>query len=381
MRLLHVSAYYAPAFVYGGPPRSIHGLCRALCNVGADLRVFTTDANGRGRLPKDVTSPGEYDDVPVTYFPRSYPRQPIGSAELVESLRATLRSVDVLHIHGLWNRVVWAAAREARRAGVPYVLSPRGMLQAGSLAHHRWRKRAAYALIEHRTIGGAALLHSTSDDETVGIASWINGQRIVTIPNGVNASRPRPAVDQASLGAPSNVPIILFIGRLHPIKRLDLLIDAFVLLKERRPDAQLVVAGPDEYDLRPALVARAGRYADAIQWTGAVDEDARDGLLHHATALVLCSDSESFGMTVPEAMSAGLPVVVTTTCGWSDVAQHGAGLRVEQGAEPIAGALLSLLESPDSARAMGARGRALVADKYQWDVIARTFLQEYATLS
>src|SRR5688572_12303617 len=133
MRILHVAAYYAPAFVYGGPPRSIHGLCHALHTQGVDIEVFTTDANGAAALPQHVTDARCYDGVPVRYFARTWPTVPIGSRALTGALREALQTTDLLHIHGLWNRVVWAAAREARRAGVPYVLSPRGMLEDAAL--------------------------------------------------------------------------------------------------------------------------------------------------------------------------------------------------------------------------------------------------------
>src|SRR5262245_37665946 len=142
-RILHVCAYYAPAWIYGGPPRTIHGLCAALRRLGADLEVLTTDANGDGSLSSLVTAGESSEGVPVRYFRRSWPRRPIGSRGLTAALRAALVRTDVLHIHGLWNRIVWAAAREARKAGVPYVLSPRGMLEDPAMAHHAWRKRAA----------------------------------------------------------------------------------------------------------------------------------------------------------------------------------------------------------------------------------------------
>ena len=136
MRVLHVAAYYAPAYVYGGPPRSVHALCRALGCEGVDVQVFTTDANGAEALPTQVTGHTAFEDVPVRYFPRSFPLSPIGSRLLGAALRREVGGYDIVHVHGLWNRVVWAAAREASRAGVPYVLSPRGMLEPAARAHH-----------------------------------------------------------------------------------------------------------------------------------------------------------------------------------------------------------------------------------------------------
>jgi glycosyltransferase involved in cell wall biosynthesis len=371
VRVLHVCAYYAPAFAYGGPPRSVHGLCRALRRHGVDARVVTTDANGDGVLPSALTSAGEFEGVPVTYFPRTWPSEPIGSTLLTRALRSAVRRFDLVHIHGLWNRVVWAAAREAARAGVPYVLSPRGMLEDAALAHRRWRKRLAYAAIERHTIDGAALLHATSDREEATLRASRPESGVVRIPNGVDV----PVLAAGAAG--ERPPTIAFVGRLHAIKRLDLLLDAFDRVVRLRPDARLVVAGPDEQGLQDALSRRHPEHRASIEWLGEVDGGARDALLARARALVLCSDSESFGMSVVEAMAAATPVVVTTTCGWADLPAHGAGVRVEQSPDAIASALVRLLDEGALASSLGRRGRAWVEESFTCDAVAAAFDAAY----
>lgn len=369
MKVLHLSAYYAPAFVYGGPPRTIHSLCRALCHHGVDVQVFTTDANGAATLPNEVTGCSTFEDVRVRYFPRSFPRSPIGSRELGAALRRNVRSYDLVHIHGLWNRVVWVAAREASRAGVPYVLSPRGMLERAALVHHRWRKQLAWAMADARVVHAAGLLHATSEAERETLVALGTAAPVAFIPNGVDIGPPPRRMPAT--------PLVVFVGRLHPIKRLDLLIDAFGTVRERRPDATLAIAGPDESACRDALIARAGRHANAVTWVGAIGEAQRRDLFARASVLVMCSDSESFGMSVLEAMAAAVPVVVTRTCPWSDVERYDTGYWVEQNAAAIADALVRILDNPDRARAMGERGRALVERSYQWDAIAHAFAAQY----
>lgn len=372
MRILHVSAYYAPAFVYGGPPRSIHGLCRALAARGVSVEVLTTDANGGRALPSGVVARRAYENVPVSYFPRTWPAEPIGSHALVAAFRHALATADLVHIHGLWNRVVWAAAREARRAGVPYVLSPRGMLEDAALAHRRLRKRIAWALIERGTIDGASLLHATSEREHDTLRSLRPGADLALVPNGVEIPDQAPAM--------SRRPVIAFVGRIHPIKRLDLLVDAFASLRAAGRPVELVVAGPDEAGLRDALTARASHAATAIRWLGPVDVVRKQALLAEASALVLCSDAESFGLSAAEAMAAGVPVVVTRTCPWADVERYGTGFWVDQRVDAIAAALSRLLDQPQAARAMGARGHALMEQKYRWDVIAADMERHYLRL-
>ena len=376
MRVLHVTAYYAPAFVYGGPPRSIHGLCRALHDAGVDVQVFTTDANGDEALPRDVTQKESYEGVAVRYFTRTWPASPLGSRPLGAALRQALLTTDLLHIHGLWNRVVWTAAREARRAGVPYVLSPRGMLEGAALTHRSIRKRVAWTLVERATIDGAAFLHATSEREQETLRALRPDADIALVPNGVDLP---PAVRHT---VERYEPVIAFIGRLHPIKRLDLLIDAFAMLHAaHHSKARLVIAGPDEAGLRDALTARAGAAAPAIAWRGPIDADQKAALLAKASALVLCSDSESFGLSAAEAMAAGVPVVVTRTCPWEDVERERAGFWVAHDPSSIAAALATLLDDPDAAHAMGARGRALIERKYRWPSVAAALVGHYAQVT
>jgi phosphatidylinositol alpha-1,6-mannosyltransferase len=118
-----------------------------------------------------------------------------------------------------------------------------------------------------------------------------------------------------------------------------------------------------------------------VHWTGQLDEAEKWSLLVDADALVMCSDSESFGMSVVEAMAARLPVVVTRSCPWQAVETAGAGLWVPQRAEAIADALLEVLDHPAQAREMGERGGELVRARYGWDGVARAMAEQYQSVA
>src|SRR5207237_8283496 len=126
--VLHVSPYFAPAFASGGPPRSILGLCQGLQAHGVDVRVMTTTAGGAEELPAAASEPRAYEGVPAWYFPLAEPRRLWNAPALRRALARELTAYDLVHIHGLWHLPGWDAARLARRRGVPYVVSPRGML-------------------------------------------------------------------------------------------------------------------------------------------------------------------------------------------------------------------------------------------------------------
>jgi len=185
------------------------------------------------------------------------------------------------------------------------VISPRGMLDPGSITQRGWRKRTAYRLIERRGLLDAAFLHATSQAEARAVRAWAPGAPVVTLPNGVEA----PSVPAAAgseirrrLGVPDGAPLVTFLGRIHPIKRLDLLAQAFDRVLAVRPDTRLVIAGPDERGHRGEMEPRFA--APRVHWAGELGETDKWALLSASSLLVLCSDSESFGLSAAEAMAA-----------------------------------------------------------------------------
>ena len=384
LRVLHVTPYFAPAFRYGGPPRSILGLCRALGRAGVETEVLTTTADGPVDLPASPLEGDRYGEVAVRYLPRAFPRRLFGARGLGTALEAALARADLVHIHGLWTITGWTAARHARRAGVPVVISPRGMLDPGSLAQHGWRKRFAYALVERRNLRGAAFLHATSEAEARALRARAPGAPVAVIPNGVEAPdrlAMTPGAMRRQLGIPARAPLVAFLGRIHRIKRLDLLAAAFDRIRAARPDAHLVIAGPDEGNERRRLEPLYAAAGDAVHWVGEVGDDAKWALLAGASLLVLCSDSESFGLSAVEALAAGTPVIATRSCPWAAIEETGAGLWVEQSPAALAEAALAVIEDQVRRREMGERARGLARERYSWDSAARAMAERYRAVA
>jgi len=377
MRVLHVTPYFAPAFRYGGPPRSLLGLCRALGDAGVDVEVFTTTANGTDPLP---AAPGgtAYDGVPVRYFPLAWPKRYWRGAGLRSALMKSAAQADLVHIHGVWNITGWSGVACARAAGVPYVISPRGMLQPAALQRHRAMKSFAYWSVERANLRSAALLHATSPLEANELTMY--GPPVVQIANGV---APRDvsaaAIDRLRERArlqPGDA-IVTFLGRLHPIKRLDFLAEAFAIVRRSHPNARLVIAGPDEGGHRARVEPLFAPVAAETRWLGEVDAETTWALLTSSRALVQCSDSESFGMSVAEALTAAVPVVVTRRSGWAEVEHTGCGFSVAHEPVAIADGLLRILDEPAQAAAMGVRGQAWARRMFAWDSIGRAMRDAY----
>jgi glycosyltransferase involved in cell wall biosynthesis len=382
LRVLHVTPYFPPASPYGGPPASVLGLCQGLQRAGVDVEVITTTANGVNTLPPSPSEGDVYDGVPVHYARRAFPRRFFG-ARVRGPLTRALARADVCHIHGVWNVPEWWASHLARAAGVPYVVSPRGMLQPEAMKRGRARKALAWALLDARNVKGAALLHATSEQEAAALRALNLNVPIAVVPNGVDLSGARGASPgfRTRLGIPQDAFLVLFLGRMHRIKRLDLIADAFAAASSTCPGMHLVLAGPDEHNLIPDLLRRLSGAGGAVHVTGAIHGADKWALVKDADVMVQCSDSESFGLSVIESLAAGVPAIVTRTCPWSEIETYGCGFWVEQTALAIAAAIATLAGDPARRAAMGERASVFARDRYSWDAIAPQMARLYAELT
>jgi glycosyltransferase involved in cell wall biosynthesis len=208
---------------------------------------------------------------------------------------------------------------------------------------------------------------------------------VAEIPNAIDSAssviglEDRRAVRQR-VGLRDDQPFVMFLGRLHPIKRLDLVARAFALVSAERPDLRLVIAGDGDPRVRAQAEAELGEARDRALWLGAVSDGDRDALLSEAATLVLSSDSENFGMSVAEALSSGVAPVVAQTCPWEVLETERAGFWVPQTADAIADAIKRVVASPDLRREMGERGRRLAAQRFGAAAIGARWAVEYADI-
>jgi glycosyltransferase involved in cell wall biosynthesis len=383
MRVLHVAPYFAPAFCYGGPPRTILGLCQAERRLGIDVTVFTTTASGRESLPPSVDHPAEYEGIPVFRFPLGFAGRFFRAPKLAKAITEHARDFDLVHIHCLWNFTEWSAASACRAAGIPYVISTRGMLLGAARRHRAWRKRIVYPIVESRVLQRAKFLHVTSAEEVNAIAGLGVGRKVLELPNGVDVpgdlSKCRGQFRKRyNIGADS--PIVAWIGRIHAIKRLDLLALAFAKAKSVVPQIKLILAGPDERGYRAHVAPLFAASGDAVIWTGELDSAEMLNLLADANLLVSCSSVESFGMSIVEAMAAAVPAVVTQTCPWPQIERENLGHWVQHDADSIAKGILDLVTDLPRAREMGERARHFVMENYAWDFVARNMIAAYESV-
>ncbi len=365
MKILHVVPTYFPARRYGGPIVAVHGLCRALVARGHEVHVFTTNVDGDRTLDVPTGTPVDLDGVKVHYFASPY-RRLYWSPEMRRSLETEVRTCEIVHIHAVYLGPGVAAARAAGRAGVPYVISPRGMLVPELI---RRKSRAVKTLwlrfAERRGFANAAAIHFTSPlerDEAARVNVPLPNP--IVIPNGIEVEpRPDVARDEKTL---------LFLGRVNWKKGVDRVIDALPQL----PGVRFLIAGNDEEGLTPQLLALAERRGvrDRVEFVGPVYGAAKNELLAKATLFVLTSTSENFGNAVLEALSMETPVVLSEGVGLADeVVRANAGVLGLDGVAALLG---------DRARReqMGKNGRALVESRFAWPRVAQEMENAYCSI-
>lgn len=373
MRVLHVVPTYLPAIRYGGPIAAVHGLCRALAARGHRVEVFATSIDGPRNSPVPHRLPVMIDGVAVRYF-RSWALRRLSWAPgLARALRREIEGADIVHLHSVFLWPTWAAARVAAGAGVPYVLSPRGMLAPSLIARrNRLLKTAWIRLIEKRNIEKAAVIHATSELEAAALREFPFAiDPVAVVPNGVVEIRDAPqAVPRDLAVLRGDAPLALCLGRIARIKGLDRLLRAFALTSVGR----LAIVGNDYEGLVPQLrqLARELNVIDRVVFVPrTVGEGEKELVFAAADAFVLASYSESFGNAAVEAMRRGLPVIVTQEVGASEIVRASGGGIVVDGEPPqLAKALSCLLEAPAAARSMGEAGRRHIERFYGWDSVA-----------
>jgi glycosyltransferase involved in cell wall biosynthesis len=321
-------------------------------------------------------TPVKVDGVRVVRFPNVSQRLAATNVPLPLGLRSWLRAhvreFDVVLLLDVYSAVSVLGAREAKRSGVPYVLQALGTLPAVPERGRAALKRAFLALWGRRTVReAAACLYLSELEHREYLAQGADPARLHPLP---------PPLDLPDPGevARADAPTVLYLGQLHPIKRVGTLLDAFELVRRELPEARLEVVGAPSRHFE-SLQARAGA---GVTFRGLVPEEEKGAAFARAHVFALLSAAEGLPVTVLEALSCGTPVVLSPGCGLPEL-DGVAGIVSNGSAESAAQALLALLRDPERARRYGEAGRSFAAS-YRRDVVVPEFvalLERVATSS
>lgn len=379
MNILHVVPTYWPAVRYGGPIQSVHGLCAGLVRRGHRVSVYTTNVDGDGVSPVPVGVPVEKDGVAISYFATGLGRRLYRSPGLIAALERGISGFDVAHAHSVFLWPTTALSAAARGHGVPYVVSPRGMLVPELIARKSSLAKTAWVtLFERRNLASAAAVHVTSRLEGADLGRMgLDVRRLAVIGNGIDVPHPTQVPTRID-HLPQ--PIVLSLGRVSWKKGLDRLISAMAAC----PGAQLVIAGNDEEGYEPRLreIAGAAGIDGRVHFVGPVHGAEKWRLLAAADLFVLPSYSENFGIALLEAMAVGVPVITTPGVGLAQaISETGAGLVVDGSVAQLGTAIDRLLADATARARMGAAGRRIAREQFSWDSIAEQFEALYASIA
>lgn len=363
MRVLHTVPHVCKEA--SGPSYSVSRLCDQLGGTGHDVSLFTIDPQ-----PREDAVRYKHETFASTAMASR-----LGiSSELATALSAEAPTSDLIHNHGLWMMPNVYPADAARRSDKPLVVSPRGTFSPVALERSKRIKKAFWWLKQRQAVEDAACLHATSEQEYRDIRAFGLPQPVAVIPNGVDIP------DLSAKAKETGQKTLLFLGRIHPIKGLDMLLEAWGTLHEEHPDWDLVIAGSDAdgYQRELENIVHA-EHLPRVRFAGPLYGDHKHEAYCAADLYVLPSRTENFGHTVAEALARATPVVTTTGTPWLPVDEHECGWCCAPDADTLTETLSTALTTSYAALSeMGKRGREWMQRDFSWEAVAEQMTQVYA---
>jgi glycosyltransferase involved in cell wall biosynthesis len=371
-RWLQVLSHLSPR--YGGIATSVPGFARATEaeSLYACPIIGFCDREELDQIPEDQRAG-------IHVFPPQRLRWMVDT-RLHRRLSEAVAAADGVHIHGLWETHCMTAARIARARKRPYVISAHGMLEQWALQYKRLKKALYAALVEIRVMKSAACLRALSLDEVEDYRRLGLTNPIAVVPGAVSAPPTlSPVLFRSDWRRLDGKRIVLFLGRIHPKKGLHLLLRAWARVV-RAEDAHLVIAGPDSEGTRARLerLAEDLKIQQSVTFTGMLNGESKWSALAAASLFVLPSYSEGFSIAVLEALAAGVPVLVTTSCHVPEVAKNRCGWVATPTLPSLEQALREFFESSTRDRAeLSKNGRELARRRFDLSIVGSQMAQVY----
>ncbi len=374
IRVLHVSPFFAPAWVYGGLVESAYQFARHLARAGAAVRVLTTDANGSGKKLDSVAMAAyaHGDRFEVRYCAR-VARQSV-SLELLGALAEQVRWAGVVHLHAAYSFPTIPTLLAARMLKRPVVWTPHGALQRWS-GSRRTRSKSLWEKACSLVAPRGLVLHLTAQSEVEETRARFPRAAVRLIPNGVE-------IPQTLHREPRGARLRLgFVGRLDPKKGIENLLAACRILKERvGPAFSLAIAGSGSSGYEARLRSEIDRLdlSNEVALLGDIRADEKQRMFERTDVVVAPSFTENFAIVVAEALAHGAAVIASTGTPWKEVERTGCGLWVGNDPASLADAISTISSMPVAE--MGERGRRWMAADFSWEKSATEMLALYKTL-
>ena len=380
MRVCLVSSSFYPAIFYGGPISSTWDLSKKLGEKNIEVYVSTTNADGNKRI-KDIDTK-EHIKQAENVFVRYYHEQLINifSFSFLFGIFSDIKKSDVVYIQYLFHYTVLFSLLFSVFLGKKIILCPRGSFSSFTLSNKRsWLKRL-WLFLFISPLKNKIIWQASSYLEKEDILFYFPKVDVKIIPDGIdvdsfsnsNKTDKKELLKKYTNKDFKNVSDVVFsMGRLHKIKRFDILINSFELYLDENKNAKLLIAGADDgvrNDLENQI--KELKLEDSVFMIGLVNFSQKKELLSNCSFFSLSSDFESFGIVVSEALSCGVPVVVSDKTSWKNIERNNCGIFVKNQKEDFCTAFHQIKERNFNSE----NCKEYVKDNFDWGIITKKFL-------
>ena len=349
----------------GGPSRSVPMLAKGLAELGVDITLMAIRSENMNIHALEGTS------VKLKVISPSFSRREIAKFLADERF-------ELIQIQSVWEMPYHKVMVEARKLNIPYIVTPRGMLEPWSLSQKKWKKRLAWWLYQRNDVQKSACVFTTAKMEAEHVSALGITTCKAVIPNGIE-----------TVGYPCESSIegvkkqVLFLSRVHVKKGIELLFDAWKRILPDYVDWQLLVIGNGEAEYIHSLENRVENLGlkDCIKILPPVFGEAKIKVYQESALFCLPSFSENFGMVIAEAMSCGTPVITTTNCPWNILNDTKTGWCIDLNVDNLERALRDAMAmNPTDLYEMGQKASKLIYENFDYRSVTRKTLRLYEWL-
>ena len=356
MKVLHTIPYFNKAS--GGPVTCTYNLLTGLNKNGVSTSLLTFRPSVEETLAEDDFIHYLADDrkTPLWF-----------SNNFADCIDNEVKAHDIVHANTIWTWPVHLTIQSAIRNNKPIVLSPHGMLYPQALKVSAWKKKMIGALFVNKDIMKATYIHATSEEEAKHIRNYGIDLPIAVIPNCIDMSAFPPVRETTN-----QIRRIGFIGRLNPIKNVDLLLEAWAKIKEITTQTELLLIGDGEPQYVNGLkdIVKTHRL-DNVTFCGFLSGKELVDTIHTLDIQILPSKSENFGMVVAEALASGVPAITSKGTPWKILDEINAGWWIDANVETLASTLAEAIHIEEERRKqMGRNGRQYIEKTYSAENVA-----------
>lgn len=347
-----------------GPAYYIKNMCASLQTAGGEVELHTLNP-----LPRE-----EFNFRIFGYTRHRFPVFALGrSPEMKRALQKTIADADIVHNNGLWMMPNIYPGLLARRRQRILVTSPHGTLAPFALGRSRWKKQLVAWLGQNEALAMTALFHATCEKEYREIRAAGFRQPVAIIPIGMDFIDAVPAKDERRK--------FVFFGRIHPVKAVDRLLQAWSMVANSFPQWDFIIAGPESDFSAKLQEITEKEKIPRVFFPGEINGNAKYELLANADCYALTSHTENFGVTVAEALASGTPVLVSSTIPWHEVTEHDCGWVSPNEPQALANAMREIFAIPrPKLEAMGQNGKQWIRRDFAWRNIGEKMLMTYQWL-